>query len=586
MTFHRNLLLGLLVVQFSGFLFTRSAAGADEVDPRDLVDISAAVCLEVPQAELRWSKLESSRLLTRLKAFPPTQRFLAGDGFQKWTQMQEFVRRATGKSLSDHLLGVCAESLVVAVYLPNDRPPQGVLIARARDAGTLKSALQAWATLEPQQESKSLQYHGQSYVRRAKSAKSSEVVFYTIFDRTIAISDQERLVQQVIDLHATANRKNAVVEGPRTLRELTAYRTNRTRLPGDAAAYLFLNPRMWDRVVDETVGKSPDVGWFQPVFRQITAVAAALRMDDEVVVDLVTDLGDSLSPQWRNFVERTKGTGGWGERVPTNSIAAVSSRMDLSPLIHAWLLVNPDAKSDDFARGRNVLKSLLLGRDLFTDVLPQSLRDWTIGLVPAQESASDDSPVDLVSQFSLESARDTGRPAIQDSVDNALQFGLTALGVMLSHQRGGRGESAVIVERESTADGTIRTLSGLKAWKPSYAVTSQHLLGATNRRALPIRNDSTPDPKSRLTACEQRYFPKVSQLAWLDSVALRRLLGSRSDWIAAQLAPDSTDGRQRVQKHLAKIQEVAEVFDAAFVSAGFDENQVRITFGVALDRNE
>ena len=575
----------------------RRAFAADEVAPSSLVGESVAVCLEVPRFEATWSKLQSSRLAARLKVFPPVERFLGGAGFQKWTLVEEHVRRTTGNSLSEHLLGAFSESLVVAVYLPEGKPPEGVVIAQARDATALKKALQAWATLDPQHDSQTKEHQGHTYVRRAKSAKSTEVVFHTTFGRTIALSDHERLIHQVIEFHAAANRKDgpADTDTPRVLRDLALYQTNMSRLPVESAALLFINTRQWDRVVHEALRTSPDAVRFQPVFQQVAAMSASLRLDDEVVVTLVADTGGAPAPAgWLRFVAGTNGGGDWGRRIPAEAIAAISSRLEIGALVRAWLTTSPDTKTDDFARGRNLLKSLLLGRDLFEDVLPQVLRDWTISLVPMDAAVADLSPLEMVGRFSLKGNEKLAshHPSLETSLDQALQFGMTLFGAMLSHQRGalGAGTGPVLVESESSAAGTTRTLNGLRPWTPTYTLTPQQLTAATSRRALTsgqtLPRESTSARTSRLADCEKRYFRSTTQLVWVDSARLRSVLEKRSDWIAGQLAPDSPEGRERVRKHLSHFESATKVFDAAFLAARFDEDHVRIIFGAALDRSE
>ncbi len=91
---------------------------------------------------------------------------------------------------------------------------------------------------------------------------------------------------------------------------------------------------------------------------------------------------------------------------------------------------------------------------------------------------------------------------------------------------------------------------------------------------------------SRLAAHEQQFFHSTSQLVWIDLVQLRDVVTRRGDWIASHLAADSTNDRQRIQKHLARIEEIAKLFDAAFLAAKFDEQGVRVVFGAALDRLE
>ena len=575
--------LALLLVLGSG-LAPRATAD-DDIAPIRLVSDAAAVCVEVPHFEQTWSRLQQSRLLARLKEFPPVQRFLAGSGFQKWNQMQDHVRQATGKSLSDHLLGAYSESIVLAVYLPDGKPPEGVLIGQARDAATLKQGLQTWAKLDPQHELKSKEHLGQAYIRRAKSANSAEVIYYAVLGRTIALSDQESQIQRVIELHAAASRPVASSDA-KLLAELPLFRVNRARQPQDAAAFLFLNARVWDKVVDVELRKSPEGKWIQSILQQVAAVTAAVRLDDEVVLDVAADLqGAPLAPVWRQFAAGASSDGDWNQRIPAEAIAVISSRMDIGPLIQAWLTLNPDARTEEFLRGRNVLKSLLLGRDLFTDVLPNALRDWSVSLLPAEAAVSESSPVDLLGQISLNGAQRSTDASLDRSLDNALQFGMNAFSVMLSHQRAASADP-VLVKSESSAAGIERTMTGLKAWAPSYKISPQQLLLATSAQGL-TRGQGVTDStrtESRLAAHERRYFQATSQLVWLDAVRLRGILARHSNWIAGQLEPDSTAGRERVLQHLSKLSEATNVFDAAFLAVKFDEDSVRIVLGASLDR--
>ena len=175
MSIVRPLRLALIALSF---VFGAEAAGlrAAEVSPLDLVGESAALCLEVPRLAETWKRVEHSRMAERVKAFPPFERFVDGPGFQQWTFIEKFVAQATGQSLSEQLLGLCSESLVVAVYLPEGEKPQGVAIARARDSASVWKAVDSWGKLEPQHIDKPRQHRGQTYIQRAKSSGSKEVL--------------------------------------------------------------------------------------------------------------------------------------------------------------------------------------------------------------------------------------------------------------------------------------------------------------------------------------------------------------------------------------------------------------------------
>lgn len=576
------------------------------VAPLSLVDESAAVCFEFPQLESTWTSVLNSRLASRLQKFPPVDRLLSGPGFQQWKNVEEHVRRSTGKSLTDYLLGAVAQSVVVAIYLPEGKSPAGIVIAQARDATSLKQTLQAWAALEPKHVSQTREHRGQTYTRRAKSASSAEIVYYVVLESTIALSDNESLIRQVIDLRSASLQPatSANVVPTRLLGDLDLYRDCRSRLPADAAACMFVNTRKWDAVVDHALRDSKDAAWLKPVFEQVSAVSAAVQLKDEVVLTVEADLnGRPAAKAWTQFARSTAGGTARGQAIPSDAIAAVSARLNARPLIREWIAASAATRTDEFSRGRAVMKSLLQGRDLFDDVLPHVLRDWIIAVVPA-DSEGAGIPADLVARLSLDSTTANSgdqtdlpkgpppeTPADHDnlfkSVDHGLQFGMTLLGAVLSHQH---PENPVLVEEHSTSVGTVRSYNQLGPWTPGYLVTSRQITLASSRKAV-IQN-SEPLPRqtsaatSRLMTFEQRYFPTATQLVWLDTARLRDLLETRSDWIAGQWAPQSTDSRQRVRKHLSNLEEVTKVFDAAFLAATVDEFRVRVVLGGALDRVE
>ncbi|HEY4259336.1 MAG TPA: hypothetical protein VGM98_04225 [Schlesneria sp.] len=577
MTFIRYLLPVLLPLMWVAEVL------ASEVAPIDLVSDAAAVCVEVQHPDAAFSKLQTSRLASRLKAFPPVRRFLDGGGFQKWTLLEEYVRRTTGKSLSEQLLAACSESLVLAIYLPEGKPPEGVVIAQAANAAALAEALRTWATLEPSQILKTKEFHGQTYVQRAKSANSGEIVYYVIFDRTIALSDHEHRIQQVIEFRA-AGQQTGAAQMMQSLSELPLYKANRSQLPQDAVAFLFLNVREWDRVIDEGLRQSRDAAWILQIVNRVTALSAAIQLDDAVVVDVAADTsGVDLPIAWRQFVNSTGGGDDWTKRISTNAVIAISSRMDVTPWVQLWLASAADAKSEEFARGRNVLRSVFQGRDPFTEILPRVLRDWTVSLIPAFEVSTDLSPVDLVGDFSI-----GADPSLSMNLDQAIQFGMTLLSAALSHQRK-VSSGPVLVKAKPTQDGVERWISGIKNLSPASLATTERLVLASSHQAIATRGASEGADAiktSRLAAHEKQYFHGTSQLVWIDLVQLRNVVTKRGDWIASHLAADSTNDRQRIQTHLSRIEEIAKLFDAAFLAAKFDEQGVRVVFGAALDRIE
>lgn len=583
-------------------LFGLKDVQAVEISSLDLVTDSVAVCLEVPDLDATWERIERSRLAERVRAFGPFQRLLLGPGFQQWTAIENYVAQLTGLPLSQQLRGLCAESLVLAVYLPVGEKPRGMMIVRARDAATLSRSIAALDKLESQHVDQPQQHLGQTYTRRLKSPASKDVLFYVLFDRTLVLSDQEALVRQAIELQqavvARAESGKRTGGTVRTLRDSAAYRTARARLPENSIAFVHVNGRAWDQTLRDGAKNENEAAVILGVWRCVSALAGSLRFDEGFALEMVAELDrESLPSGWTEFVRSTVAStqqvssdSRWSERIPATALLAVSGGADVRPLIKAWLALDPAVKSNDFVRIRRVLKSLLGGRDLLEDVLPALLSDITILATASERAADRAAPFELLGQFSWKTKNSATvsnevEQKLATSLDNALSFGLNFLGGSFSSEH---PESQVVVR--SNGDGTTlrRWLEGLPVWEPGYGVLADRLFIASSKaELLRVSSSSAPLPKreasSRLTDHERRFFPAVTQLVWLDSTQTRAALLKHSGWIATVLSGRSEKSRADIATRLSRLGEVLQLFDAAFLAGNLNEDHVRVTLGVALD---
>jgi len=547
-----------------------AARAADDPAPLSLVDESVAICLEVPSAERTWTRLQSSQFVERLKEFPPFARLVQGGGFQKWLSVEDYVHRTTGRALSDHLRSACAESLVIAIYTVADQSPEGVVLARARSAESLAQTISAWETLEPQHQKQVKQHQGREYLRWTKSADSRDAIYYVVLGSTLALSDREHRIQQVIELSDPKSKSSA-----RLWKASAAYQLSRSRLPQQAAAYVDLNPRQWDSVVASGVKDSPDGAWIPLVFQQVSAASAALRLDEEVVLDLVVETRNRpLSGLWKPVARATQRAGNWSSRIPATALLSISSRFNVAPLIQAWVTYAPEARTEDFARGRNLLKSLLQGHDPLTEVLPAVFSDWTISVVPSAEDA--EAPVELVGQFALpESAA-----ALSKSLDHGLLLGMSAVAATVSHRQPVTAKPVIVVSEGASVE-RIHALQGLPIWNPAASVSESVLRVGSSVQALSQIPSSPTSSEDRLAVNEQRYFARASQLIWFDSVQTRAVLSQRRESLA-RLVP--SDSRERIARQLNRLEDVIRLFDSAFIAGHCEEDHLHVVLGVSLDR--
>ena len=591
----------LTVLSFVAFLGVKDV-GAVEVSPLDLVADTAAVCLEVPNLDASWQRIEQSRLAERVRAFAPFQRLLLGAGFQQWAAVENHVTQMTGLPLSEQLRGLCAESLVLAVYLPEGAKPQGVMIARARDAATLSRSVAALNKLEPQHVDQSKQHLGQTYIKRLKSPKSKEVLFYVLFDQTLVLSDHEPLVRQAIEMQqaavAHAESQKAIDGTIRTLRESPAYRAARARLPENGVAFVHVNSRAWDKTLREGAKNDNEAAVVLGVWRCVSALAGSLRLEEGLALDVVAELDRTQLPSgWTEFVRSTEAPtkqassdSRWSERIPAAALLAVSGGVDVRPLIRMWLAVDPGVKSNDFVRTRRVLRSVLGGRDLIEEVLPALLSDITVHASAPEQVADRAAPFEVLGQFSwmpknFATASNDDEPQLAASLDNALSFGLNFLGAHLS---GEHPESHIVVRSKGDGTTTRRWLEGLPLGEPGYGIVADRLFVSSSKAEL-LRVSSSSDPLSkqsgstRLRDDARRFFGTATQLVWFDSIQTRAALTKHSDWIATTLAGRSEKSKPSIQTRLSRFSEVLQLFDAAFIAGSLHDDHLRVTLGVALD---
>ena len=164
----------MLIISVLGLILRSTQLMAGETAPLDLVNQSVAICLEVSRPAESWTQIQQCRMAARFMAFPPVVRLLNGKGFQQWRQIEAYSTTVTGSPLSRLILDICAESLVLAIYLPDKGKPQGVMIAQARDESTLRRAIEAWDKLDPKQVKVACEHRGISYTRREKNSGSKD----------------------------------------------------------------------------------------------------------------------------------------------------------------------------------------------------------------------------------------------------------------------------------------------------------------------------------------------------------------------------------------------------------------------------
>lgn len=568
-------------LMFVGALLgTTTPAIAESLTTLDLVRSDAAACLEIPRLTDNWAHVESGLLLSRLKALPAFQRLLESRGFQQWQAIEDHVASQTGQKLSAQLRNLLGSSLVLAVYVPDKGNPQGILIGEASDAAAVERAQATWNKLEPNEVVSTKTYRDISYQQRRKRPNANESVFVVTSDRWFALSDQETLIKDVIDRILTFKSGAPTSSVKESLRQSPLFLQNRQRLPMDAAAYLYLSARPWDRGL-ELASHDPN----QPVnpaavWKHITAVSASLQVDQGVVCNAVVELDTSRLPSgWSQFVAAAAGDATWSRRIPTDALLAISGHFDVSHLVQFFLHQIKPGDRDELAKNRRIARSLMSGNDLFETVLPALARDFCGSIVSRVDSRNNRVYLDGMLGFHFDSSSDA---KLMSEIVRGLDGGLSVLAAHLSAE----GTKVVTVQSEQSSSKTLRWLSEGAPIPVGYATKGQNVVVAATPMGLRQTLETFDNDRvtsSRLVDHAQRFFPRANQLIWFDAARARQLLEKNAPDIARLVSHGSADEASRITEKLDQARPMLGLVDSLFIAGQIESDHVRIVFGGGLD---
>lgn len=555
-----------------------SCAGAD-VSALDLVSSDAAFCVEIPHFNQTWALFENGPLMERLRAVPAWQRLLDSRGFQHWQMIDDHVARQTGQKLSVQLRALVGRSLVLAVYVPADGPPRGILIGEAIDRSAVETAIATWNKLEPNNSISSKTHNGVRYQQRRKQESDAQNLFVATFDRWFAVSDQEFLVQDVIDRFAGASGSSPTTIATESLGHSKSFLRNMQRLKPGSVAHLYINARPWDRGLEEASRDKRDSINPAAIWKHVSALSACLHFDQGLMCEAVVELETSRLPsEWSQFVATAAADPEWLHRIPSDALLAIGGHVELAPVMRFLVSQVPPRDQPELAKNRRIAQSLLGGHELLDSVLPVLARDFCAWVVPRKDDRSKRTVLDGAVQFV---ANGPGDAQLLRDISRGLETGLNILAAFFSAQ----GPSVVTVQRQQSESTELRWLSESAPLPFGFGLNADNLIVASSAERL----RQTFDPLSRnhsyarLIEHSQRFFPKANQLIWLDTAHTRELIRQNGSDIAQLFAHGSAEESARMVKRFEQLQPALGLVDSLFIAGNTESDHIRVTFGGGLD---
>ncbi len=340
-----------------------SAAAEPAAELLTLVPPDPGICLIVRDVNGHIERLADSPFLGRLSSSPLGKMILDGAG-KKYEELDKQLGAHFQTSLRELRQRVFGDGFVFAYWPGNDGAAErGLFLLRAPKPELLDDLFNKLNELEKNSGNVTMenrQYKGMGYWRRVE--KRGQTSYLLVHSGLLAVSQDERTIQQVMDLRPK-QRASSAIWGQ--VSELGAR---------DALAIFWLNPRSLDRAMQEKAKAAPpaEAGLQQAVldhWRQITAVVLTLRVDADLEVNL------HLRGQWPSAAKTSDGANPGSledllSRFPERAIFAVAGQVDFTGLAAFVEAAVPASEKQKVQSSIATASQAFLGRDLLKEVLP------------------------------------------------------------------------------------------------------------------------------------------------------------------------------------------------------------------------
>jgi hypothetical protein len=517
-------------------------------------------------------QFRDSPLFGRIQQSPLARQWLAGKEFAKLDRLRAGLEQLTATPLPKLLHDLFGEAVVLAIYLPETGEPAGVLLTHVAEPAVVDRVLSALQRAEPQRETVTLTHAGQTYFRQTRPAsgeRAAEVLYFVRLERILALTDKEPLIRRILE-----RRQHPET----TLPESAAFQTARDSLTDEPAAWAYLNPRAWDRVWQQADAAPPlPFG----IWQRCRGVIAGLHVQEGAVLELLVQ----YEPGTAAGTAATE-AGSLGqqflENVPQSAVMALA--LNVPPALLGQALQKAVAQKNraDFEKFRRVLRGLLLGQDLFDEVLPALGASWGGYVLLEPEPATGRFPATGVLEFSFAAGEpDAGPATVHAALENALRFAWNLWATI--HNSRPRGGLAV-VRTQSDADRPLRWIDRLGGFQPTFALTRDQLILATSPEVLlkePAREPRLVEDRA-FQQWRTHWFDAEPQLAFVNLQRLRWFVDEHQEDLVRQMsrhsAADSEPLRQRVQS----LRGLLGLLDAVFLAGGLHESHARLVLGGVL----
>lgn len=580
-------------------LLVGKAVRADKPDSRllRLVGSEAGLVIEVSDLRRNLPKLKNSEIFRRLRKTIVYRQWESSADYRGLVGAQKAIEQLVEKPLEEFIADLFGQSITLAVYPIAKHEPQTVLITRASSQEALTAALSAWNRAE-HSESETISFSGHTYIRRtridSRAKKGSQTQFYVLFGEVMALSDSESVIRRVIELNranqtsgdAALGSDAAAADVPQNFLSTAAFREAEKSLSPKRFVSVYLNPREWDHAVRFDVEKSGVERLLADFWRRCNSIGFGMRAGDGVILEMSAHYDrNGLPGRPLHSVETVAGLPRFLNRVPRRAAVVVAGRNDLSGVAKFLIEQIPLQQRGDWRRLRQIGRGLLVGFDLFDDVLPAVGGNWGMYVVAGEGETSNRLPLEGLLAVGLPPPGQItrGKVTLRDGLDNALQTALH----LLSGSGGGEADKPDAMVQSEVKDGTrFGWMETDRPFQPAYALTDGYLLGGSSRGVirefLAVKESVSLGLQPEFRGRARNDFPDANQLLFVNVAELRNIARRNQTQFAKRLAGSKSVDLEEAQQRFEQITDLLQVIDVAFIAGHAGGERVHVVFGIAV----
>lgn len=531
----------------------------------------------------------------RFEQFPP----VAGwhrENANRLGQIAEQIARQLGMTTDELWSKLLGQQAALGVWPSSTgvaSESRMLLLVEAGDDGVLDRVVQSFCQAQQRvgdiAEARELAHAGLGYQLRVLRREGVEMHMYLAAVGKIGIlTGSEEIMQRVLELYAAP-------QSPGGLAQLPAYQASQLRLQPQAAARMFVNPRAWGPAIGLALEAAGDeLGLIETIFLETWKIAdywassAEIRADSFVVESFFSFDRARLPAPLRQLEEGLTGKANFLERVPPDAAVAFAGRIDIGRLSRMFL-AGGAAGEQNLAQVRDLAKGLLLGLDLFDDVLVNLGPEVGMYL----KSSPQEFPIELV--FGVEAqSRPAGdkRPPVTKVLDLALRSAMQVLaGQPPTAEPDGAASIPTQVKVEPVEGGTLTYLQGVPGMPAgfdlSYAVVGNYFFGGTSpagvRRAIETEQPASLAASPRVRALLSPRITEPSQLVYVDCRVLRGLMKEHPELFRNLVQLTRGLDAETADRGLKQLADLLELAETVVFAGKFDDAGLAFSFGLSLE---